>query len=51
MADTLAHLKLVNALCVPQPLVILCSAIVAFPATWGVVLLLRKLIKGTWFLG
>ena len=42
--------KLGNALHVPQTLVILYSAIVAFLATWGVILLLRKMIKGTWFI-
>ena len=41
---------LVNAHQVPQPLVIQSSAIVAFLATWWGVLLLRKLIKGTWFI-
>ena len=43
--------KLGNALQIPQPLVILYSAIVAFLATWWGVLQLRKMIKDTWFLG
>lgn len=42
---------LVMALGVPMPLVILCSALVAFAATWGCVTLLRKLIPQRWFLG
>lgn len=42
---------LISHLGVPTPLVILCSALVAFAVTWAVVSLLRKLIPGTWFLG
>ena len=42
---------LINLIGVPMPLVILCSGVMAFLVTWGVVTLLRKCIKGTWFLG
>lgn len=42
---------LMNALGVPLQILIPASALVAFPATWLVVALLRRLVPGKWLLG